>query len=82
MTTEKNNADNEVEESTEEVVEEVVVEAEEAPAVEAAEEVVADVAVEEPEVARTPRSTTSAPQNRAELNSHTTDRHAHNAQNR
>ena len=74
MTTEKNNADNEVEESTEEVVEEAVVEAEEAPA----EEVLA----EEPEGARTPRSTTSAPQNRAELNSHTTDRHAHNAQNR
>jgi len=76
MTTEKNNAndDNEVEESTEEVVEEAVVEAEEAPA----EEVVA----EEPEVARTPRSTTSAPQNRAELTGHATDRHAHNAQNR
>ena len=71
MTTEKNNAndDNEVEESTEEVVE-----AAEAPA----EEVVA----EEPEVARTPRSTTSAPQNRAELTGHATDRHAHNAQNR
>ena len=74
MTTEKNNADNEVEESTEEVVEEAVVEAEEAPAEEGG--------AEEPEVARTPRSTTSAPQNRAELTGHATDRHAHNAQNR
>jgi hypothetical protein len=78
MTTDKSKQENdatEAEVSAEEVIEEPVVEAEEA----SAEEAVAEEVAEESEVVRTPKSTTSAPQNRAELTKATTDRHAHNA---